>query len=282
MKYEKNRRRGARFLTGVLGLLLMLVLTGCGKMTPEKALARASAKSISKDAGEFRSDMLLKMDLQMAAQTMNMEMSATSEQTADPQDIHLNVSMDMGRYGKRDTEMYILSEEDRYIAYLNDGNKWTKQYLDAEQRKSKLDELSGFISEGFTNYVSGLENLTMTEEEAEGKKVYRIDSRISAESISGALKETLETMGVDPGSVDIGKLGSVSYRVWIEKKTFLPMRLEMDMTELMNAVLEESVKGSAAQGQVKVTQMLLNVKYYDYGQVGSIQPSEEAASARMQ
>ncbi len=281
-KMQKKGKAVKHLLSGLAGLMLILMMMGCGQMTPEKVLARATAKSISKEAGDFRSDMTLNMDMQVASQKISMDMNAVSEQTADPQNIHVNASLDMGRYGKENTEMYILSEDERYVAYLNDGSKWTKLYMDAEQRESKLDELNGFINEGFTNYVSGLVNLTMTEEEMEGKTAYRIDSTVTADAIADAMKESMESLGIDADKVDISKLGSVGYTVWVDKKTYLPIRLDMDMTELMSAVMEEAVKGSASQGQVKVTEMVLSVKYYDFGQVGTIEPSEEAASARMQ
>ncbi|MBO4336488.1 MAG: hypothetical protein J5842_00250 [Lachnospiraceae bacterium] len=259
-----------------------LVLSGCGKATPEKVLLKMSLKSASDDASNCKSTGEMNIDIQASQLAIKTDVTFDQESTAKPHNSHLTMTTDMGNLGKKSIEAYVMSEDSRYCVYYDNDGKWMKMYVNNEDLSGKLSELGLSTFSGFTNYSEGLQNLSMTEETLNGENVYRINADISLADAGDDVEDMINSLGLTNSSLDVSGLKNMKLNMWVYKKSYLPAKITLDMTDLMDQIMEESVKGTMAQGQVSVNTAVMTVSYSDYGKVGKITLSDEAKDARMQ
>jgi hypothetical protein len=277
MNQKNKKQKPIKFLYFTVILLILSFMTGCGASTPEGVMTKATTKSLKPEAKNYRSTLSMDMEIQIPSQTINANMTAKTEQSS-PDNIHLNMDMNMDVLGKSSAEAYVIKDGERYLVYMNTGDKWEKEYMDFDKMQSTLNNY-GLSQRGlFTDYARGLENATMTEESLDGKDCYKIVAQMPASNASTEMEEMLKNIGVD-NNYDISQFGNINVTYWIEKKTFYPSKIEFEMTELMKNVLEQAMKGSAAEGKMSYRKAIMTMTFSDYGQIGEIKPSEEASKA---
>ena len=277
MKQKHKKQISAKFLHLAVILLILSFLTGCGVSTPEGVMSKATTKSLKPESKNYRSTLSMDMEIQIPSKTINANMTAKTEQSS-PDNIHLNMDMNMDVLGKSSAEAYVIKDGERYLVYTNTGDKWQKEYMDFDTMQTTLNNYGMFKRGLFTDYARGLENATMTEENLDGKDCYKINAQMPASNASTEMEEMLQNIGIK-NDYDISKFGNINVSYWIEKKTFYPYKIEFDMTELMKNVLEQAMKGSAAEGKMSYRKAIMSMTFSDYGQIGEIKPSEEASKA---
>ncbi len=276
------RKRGIGVLLTGLAFLLM---TGCGgPKTPEDVIHRSAAEVLLKSADSYRTETTVNVEFQTSViGTINAVSTVTTEQTAKPANIHIKNVMDMGAQGRQEMEAYCMEEGDRFLFYLYDGKSWSKEYINPDDKAAKLENLDAMFTNGLVGYDTGLVNMTMTEEASDGKDAYKISADVSGETVSDELKSAVNDLGLTSGDIpfSLDQIPNGKIKFWIEKKTFLPLRATLDMTEMLKDIIDRTVQGTYAQDKIKLTNAVFDCRFYDYNQVGEIKLSDEAASARM-
>ena len=271
-----------RTMSLVAVVLCGMFLTGCAA-SPERVLTKASLKSASEEAGNYKMEGEVKLNALVGKRTFKTITTVEGEVNKSPDYAgSMKMSVDMGSMGKEDMDTYVVKENDMYVVYMKVKDKWTKQLINQSDLQKKLDELGIYDTGVFADYQNGVSNLSMVEESVDGKDCYKIKGTVSLADAADAADSFLSNLSMDSGSINLASLSSIKICYWIEKKTYLPVKITMDMRDMMQDAMEQSIQGTYAQGQVKISDANIEMKFHDYGSVGSITLPEEAKGALLQ
>lgn len=283
-------KKGIAVLLAAL-MLASVWLVGCGERSPEELWATAKENIVTAKSARLHMTMDMAFDLQGETTSMTMKMDEAC--TQDPLSAEVNMTMDMGSLGKMDTTMYLVQEGKEYVSYtkvsggiLGDEDVgWSqstidvtdlKQYNAMDNAKLYLDVLNSFQSAG---------------KEAIGSyNTIRYDGKVTGQDIS----KMLDTLGDNVSSMlstadastmaDLfSQLDGIPMSVWIDQKTALPVRYEMDLSDMVNQLMSTMINalGSLSSEAVdfQVSKARVTVECSDYNAVAPITVPQEVLDA---
>ena len=280
-------KKGIAVLLAAL-MLAGVWLVGCGERSPEELWATAKENIVTAKSARLHMTMDMAFDLQGETTSMTMKMDEAC--TQDPLSAEVNMTMDMGGLGKMDTTMYLVQEDGEYVNYMkmsggilgDEDVGWSrstidvtdlKQYNAMDNAKLYLDVLNSFQSAG---------------KEAIGShNTIRYDGKVTGQDIS----KMLDTLGDNVSSMlstadtstmaDLfSELDGIPMSVWIDQKTALPVRCEMDLSgmvnQLMGKMIDALVSLSSEAVDFQVSKARVTVECSDYNAVAPITVPQEA------
>lgn len=283
-------KKGIAVLLAAL-MLASVWLVGCGERSPEELWATAKENIVT--AKSVRLHMTMDMAFDLQGETTSMTMKMDEACTQDPLSAEVNMTMDMGGLGKMDTTMYLVQEGKEYVSYtkvsggiLDDQDVgWSqstidvtdlKQYNAMDNAKLYLDVLNSFQSAG---------------KEAIGSyNTIRYDGKVTGQDIS----KMLDTLGDNVSSMlstadastmaDLfSQLDGIPMSVWIDQKTALPVRYEMDLSGMVNQLMRTMINAlsslSSEAVDFQVSKARVTVECSDYNAVAPITVPQEVVDA---
>lgn len=283
-------KKGIAVLLAAL-MLASVWLVGCGERSPEELWAAAKENIVT--AKSVRLHMTMDMAFDLQGETTSMTMKMDEACTQDPLSAEVNMTMDMGSLGKMDTTMYLVQEGKEYVSYtkvsggiLGDEDVgWSqstidvtdlKQYNAMDNAKLYLDVLNSFQSAG---------------KEAIGSyNTIRYDGKVTGQDIS----KMLDTLGDNVSSMlstadastmaDLfSQLDGIPMSVWIDQKTALPVRYEMDLSDMVNQLMRTMINAlsslSSEAVDFQVSKARVTVECSDYNAVAPITVPQEVLDA---
>lgn len=283
-------KKGIAVLLAAL-MLASVWLVGCGERSPEELWATAKENIVTTKSARLHMTMDMAFDLQGETTSMTMKMEEAC--TQDPLSAEVTMTMDMGRLGKMDTTMYLVQEGKEYVSYtkvsggiLGDEDVgWSqstidvtdlKQYNAMDNAKLYLDVLNSFQSAG---------------KEAIGSyNTIRYDGKVTGQDIS----KMLDTLGDNVSSMlstsdastmaDLfSQLDGIPMSVWIDQKTALPVRYEMDLSGMVNQLMRTMINAlsslSSEAVDFQVSKARVTVECSDYNAVAPITVPQEVLDA---
>ena len=283
-------KKGIAVLLAAL-MLASVWLVGCGERSPEELWATAKENIVT--AKSVRLHMTMDMAFDLQGETTSMTMKMDEACTQDPLSAEVNMTMDMGGLGKMDTTMYLVQEGKEYVSYtkvsggiLGDEDVgWSrstidvtdlKQYNAMDNAKLYLDVLNSFQSAG---------------KEAIGSyNTIRYDGKVTGQDIS----KMLDTLGDNVSSMlstadastmaDLfSQLDGIPMSVWIDQKTALPVRYEMDLSGMVNQLMRTMINAlsslSSEAVDFQVSKARVTVECSDYNAVAPITVPQEVLDA---
>mgnify|MGYP002581313644 FL=1 len=283
-------KKGIAVLLAAL-MLASVWLVGCGERSPEELWATAKENIVTAKSARLHMTMDMAFDLQGETTSMTMKMDEAC--TQDPLSAEVNMTMDMGGLGKMDTTMYLVQEGKEYVSYtkvsggiLGDEDVgWSqstidvtdlKQYNAMDNAKLYLDVLNSFQSAG---------------KEAIGSyNTIRYDGKVTGQDIS----KMLDTLGDNVSSMlspsdastmaDLfSQLDGIPMSVWIDQKTALPVRYEMDLSGMVNQLMSTMINAlsslSSEAVDFQVSKARVTVECSDYNAVAPITVPQEVLDA---
>lgn len=283
-------KKGIAVLLAAL-MLASVWLVGCGERSPEELWAAAKENIVTTKSARLHMTMDMAFDLQGETTSMTMKMDEAC--TQDPLSAEVNMTMDMGGLGKMDTTMYLVQEGKEYVSYtkvsggiLGDEDVgWSqstidvtdlKQYNAMDNAKLYLDVLNSFQSAG---------------KEAIGSyNTIRYDGKVTGQDIS----KMLDTLGDNVSSMlstadastmaDLfSQLDGIPMSVWIDQKTALPVRYEMDLSGMVNQLMRTMINAlsslSSEAVDFQVSKARVTVECSDYNAVAPITVPQEVLDA---
>ena len=280
-------KKGIAVLLAAL-MLASVWLVGCGERNPDELWAAAKENIVTTKSARLHMTMDMAFDLQGETTSMTMKMEEAC--TQDPLSAEVNMTMDMGGLGKMDTTMYLVQEGKEYVSYtkvsggiLDDQDVgWSqstidvtdlKQYNAMDNAKLYLDVLNSFQSAG---------------KEAIGSyNTIRYDGKVTGQDIS----KMLDTLGDNVSSMlstadtstmaDL--LDGIPMSVWIDQKTALPVRYEMDLSGMVNQLMRTMINAlsslSSEAVDFQVSKARVTVECSDYNAVAPITVPQEVLDA---
>lgn len=283
-------KKGIAVLLAAL-MLASVWLVGCGERSPEELWAAAKENIVTTKSTRLHMTMDMAFDLQGETTSMTMKMDEAC--TQDPLSAEVNMTMDMGGLGKMDTTMYLVQEGKEYVSYTkvsggilgNEDVGWNqstidvtdlKQYNAMDNAKLYLDVLNSFQSAG---------------KEAIGSyNTIRYDGKVTGQDIS----KMLDTLGDNVSSMlstsdastmaDLfSQLDGIPMSVWIDQKTALPVRYEMDLSGMVNQLMRTMINAlsslSSEAVDFQVSKARVTVECSDYNAVAPITVPQEVLDA---
>ncbi len=283
----KQTNRTLRFTAAALTLTLGLGLTACGGTapaaeTPEEVLTKAQEAL----AGVTSMGYDMTMDLSMGAEGETLAISTVTraDTVLSPLAMKAEMEMDLGDLGETTSMTIYAKEQDgSYLTVVGTPDEagqmtWQSSSMDA---LGELENLSG--ADSMQLYLDSIQNFTQGESETvNGVEATRYDGVILGEDLSeviaasGALSQ-LDSLGMGEMSELFKGMGDLPVSLWIAKETYYPVKYEMDLTEMMQSILDKTLSEQlGADIGLTVEQAALSMTIRDINQVGEIEIPAEA------
>ena len=283
----KQTNRTLRFTAAALTLTLGLGLTACGGTapaaeTPEEVLTKAQEAL----AGVTSMGYDMTMDLSMGAEGETLAISTVTRADTVLSPLAMKAEMEIGLGdlgGTTSMTIYAKEQDGSYLTAVGTPDEagqmtWQSSSMDA---LGELENLSG--ADSMQLYLDSIQNFTQGESETvNGVEATRYDGVILGEDLSeviaasGALSQ-LDSLGMGEMSELFKGMGDLPVSLWIAKETYYPVKYEMDLTEMMQSILDKTLSEQlGADIGLTVEQAALSMTIRDINQVGEIEIPAEA------
>ena len=234
-------------------------------------------------------EMVLNMDMSVEADGESQSIESVTimdmECMTDPLKIKMEMEMDMGEAGSMTMSIYgDVDENGNYVMYMFDGTSWIAQEvsefdLEAYNAQSSMEAQIGDTS------VYVLEGT----EKVDGKEAYKYSYTMTGDEMKEALSDagaldSLSQLGLSESDAYgmLDGLGEIVTYVYVDAETYYPIKYEMDMTEIMDALYAAMLEalGEQVEGlSMSVSKMELVMTCSNYNGISDITVPEEALSA---
>lgn len=268
-------KRLKRFTILLLVMAMMLMFSGCGKMTARILAAKMAVAVARKPMTQEKIVMEFEMSIGVRGITLNLDMDMTMDMimSMDPYRAYTNMDMTMEMLGQSysdSMEMYIQEEEGTMTSYsyTASADRWAKQTVELTENMKTVDYT--WLKE------KAAEDLILAEEtQAIGDhEVYVLSCTVTGAEMremmsnGGSMQKALEEAGLS--DFDMSAL-TVPMVMYIDTKTYLPVQMEMEiqgMSELMAGMMDALLGADAASLGMeieigKVTAVCTDIGYDD-------------------
>lgn len=279
-KDEKRMRRIKPALCALMTLFLLLSLCACGGASPEQRLAAAAERLERAGSLSYAVD----MDMRLGAEGRSRETKLASRVSvsSEPAAVYYeSVTAVDDAYFSEYTVCAVPAGE-RYCAYINLNGEWARQELSAE-------ELASYdLRSNIGLWTSGLSSVTVGGSELiDGRRATRYDCVVGPEGVDAIMAGSgayaaLPVLGLsrERATEVLSGLGELSYSVWIDDRLGLPLRYDIDMTDIMDQFLQNIAPAALSDVAVSVERLTVCLSLSDYDAVEPIELPPEALGAK--
>lgn len=289
-----------RIAAVLLCLAMLLALAACGSF--EQRMLRAASKLEKLQSYHSDSEMTLDVGLSLMGQSMDMDVKLSAASDVD--------KANRQRYSIMSTELmgesmeilsYVMAgeEEGSFDSYIStdSGASWQHGTVTADELK---EVTNAFTAEWPTEFlVESAKSFTENgKETVNGSQATRFDGLLEGEAVGRAVEDSgvLDSFGdalpLDLSAVFDKMSGSIPVSIWVDDKSGMLVRYDMDMTEVfasvwdtMLAELMESEElgdlGDLSQLglEMELRKMFVSITLSDFDAVGEIVLPEAAKAA---
>ena len=283
-------RKEKRILAFVLLAAMLLCLSGCGSF--ESQITKAAKKMDALQSFHFDMDMQLEMSVTMLGESvdMDMDMDVSADMQLQPMCAKMDMTVDM--LGESTHVLsYVEQDGTDYVSYssTNDSVFWEKETMTLDE----FAALGGDVEQSMQMFIACADSFEKTgTEQVNGADATRYDGEISGESVRTAVASGMtfgamsEGLDLDMEELDDADLGSIPCSLWIDNKSRMLVRYDMDMTQVMGAVVgslkeamleKEGLEG--ADMDLSIGKVTTSVVLSRFDQVDEIQIPEGVKAA---
>ena len=245
---------GKRTAAFALSAALALSLAACGSGTEKSTGDIATALEKINAVKSLEATMVMEMDMSLMGQSMETETAMNMVCFNDPMKLKADMTMDMGELGSFTMNMYAAMDGDNYTVYMNDGSAWTSETVDMSylQQYDAQESMNLYLESGDDYTLEGTEEINgSTANKFTG--VIRGDALEEVLAASGATSSLESSVGDLDLSELYSDLGDLPITVWVDQESSYPVRYAMDMTELMQGIMETSMAAAGGEGDISGT-----------------------------
>lgn len=274
---------GKRTAAIALGILLAVSMTACGG-TEEAAGDIPTALEKINAIKSLDATMVMEMDMSIMDQTMETETTMNMSCFNDPMKLKADMTMDMGQLGSMNMSMYAAMDGDNYTVYLYDGTAWTTQAADV----SALQQYDA--QESMNLYLESADDYTQDgTEEINGSTANKFTGVIRGDALEEVLAASGATSSLESsvGDLDLADLysdlGDLPVTVWVDQESGYPVRYAMDMTEMMQGIMEKAMAASGSEtdtsAMVTMDKVTMVMDCFNFDNAADFEIPEEALTA---
>ena len=234
-------------------------------------------------------EMVLNMDMSVEADGESQSIESVTimdmECMTDPLKIKMEMEMDMGEAGSMNMSIYgDVDENGNYVMYMFDGTSWISQEV-SEFDLEEYNAMSSMEAQIGDTSVYVLEGT----EKVDGKEAYKYSYTMTGDEMKEALSDagaldSLSQLGLSESDAYgmLDGLGEIVEYVYVDAETYYPIKYEMDMTEIMDALYAAMLEalGEQVEGlSMSVSKMELVMTCSNYNGISDITVPEEALAA---
>lgn len=268
---------------------MTILVSGCGGSgmdTAEIEALLSKAKTTMATVESMAAEMTMEMDMGMNGETIETTTLAKIRSQQNPLKMVMDMSMVMSDGTEVDQMQMYAAEEDGHLhTYMSTADTWYAETLE-------LGELSQYnAEENMDLYLDNITDVTSGgQEEINGAKATKITGVITGdameEAIAGSgLTASAQSMGISEEMMaDLyDELGDLPVSLWIDAEGYV-LKYELDMTEMMQKVMNESMKAMGASEEdllVEIEKTAITMVCGDFNEVEEIVIPEAAMRVPM-
>ena len=275
------KKTPARILAAAIALLLAISLSACGDSF-ESAMARALSEM--QDVESLHMDMVMSLDMSLSAEGQTLDMPISMDMSMDtinePLTAHATMNMNVMQQPVG-VEYYLEQSGENYQMYANmDGGGWESMSMD-ETELGQFSAVDGV--EFYLQCASAFEKVG--EEEVRGATASRYDGEIPADMLAEALERSgaysmVEGLGVSEDSTE-GLTSGMGLSIYLDNETGLPVRYDIDMTDLMREMMEATLAAVGAGDAMswEIGEASVSVTLSEFNGIDAIEIPDDARGA---
>lgn len=258
-------KKAKRILVFAILAAMLLSLCGCGMFRTR--VAKAAIKMSKLDSLHADVEMQIGMGISVLGQDVNADATVTggADIQRDPERVYVNLMAEVAGF-EQNLLFYGVGRDDGFDVYssADSGESWTKDSIenDDSSKSSKADGKSVFLllsdsAASFKEYGK---------EKVNGSDAIRYNGKITSDELRQALelanaKQALEeSLDVELDDDVFEDLGDVPVSIWIDVKSGMIVRVEMDMSDVMQGLVPVLVDKAMEKTDVGIG---VNTKVYE-------------------
>ena len=258
-------KKTKRILVFAILAAMLLSLCGCGMFRTH--VAKAAIKMSKLDSLHADVEMQIGMGISLLGQDVNADAAITggADIQRDPERVYVNLMAEVAGF-EQNLLFYGVGRDDGFDVYssADSGESWTKDSIenDDSSKSSKADGKSVFLllsdsAASFKEYGK---------EKVNGSDTIRYNGKITSDELRQALelanaKQALEErLDVELDDDVFEDLGDVPVSIWIDVKSGMIVRIEMDMSDVMQGLVPVLVDKAMEKTDVGIG---VNTKVYE-------------------
>lgn len=258
-------KKAKRILVFAILAAMLLSLCGCGMFRTR--VAKAAIKMSKLESLHADVEMQIGMGISLLGQDVNADATVTggADIQRDPERVYVNLMAEVAGF-EQNLLFYGVGRDDGFDVYssADSGDSWTKGSVedDDSSKSSKADGKSLFLllsdsAASFKEYGK---------EKVNGSDAIRYNGKITSDELRQALeladvKQSLEeSLDVELDDDVFEDLGDVPVSIWIDVKSGMIVRVEMDMSDVMQGLVPVLVDKAMEKTDVGIG---VNTKVYE-------------------
>ena len=258
-------KKAKRILVFAILAAMLLSLCGCGMFRTH--VAKAAIKMSKLDSLHADIEMQIGMGISVLGQDVNADAAITggADIQRDPERVYVNLMAEVAGF-EQNLLFYGVGRDGGADVYssADSGDSWTKDSIenDDSSKSSKADGKSVFLllsdsAASFKEYGK---------EKVNGSDAIHYNGKITSDELKQALeladvKQSLEeSLDVELDDDIFEDLGDVPVSIWIDVKSGMIVRVEMDMSDVMQGLVPVLVDKAMEKTDVGIG---VNTKIYD-------------------
>lgn len=258
-------KKAKRIIVFAILAAMLLSLCGCGMFRTR--VAKAAIKMSKLESLHADVEMQIGMGISVLGQDVNADADVTGgvDIQRDPERVYVNMTAEVAGF-EQNLLLYAVGRDGGADVYssADGGESWTKGSIenDDSSKSSKADGKSLFLllsdsAASFKEYGK---------EKINGSDAIRYKGEITSDELKQALelanvKQSLEeSLDVELDDDVFADLGSVPVSIWIDEKSGMIVRVEMDMSDVMQGLVPVLVDKSLEKADIGIG---VNTKVYD-------------------
>ena len=258
-------KKAKRILVFAILAAMLLSLCGCGMFRTH--VAKAAIKMSKLESLHADVEMQIGMGISVLGQDVNADATVTggADIQRDPERVYVNMNAEVAGF-EQNMLLYAVGRDGGADVYYSadSGESWTKDSIenDDSSKSSKADGKSVFLllsdsAASFKEYGK---------EKVNGSDAIRYNGKITSDELKQALeladvKQSLEeSLDVELDDDVFEDLGDVPVSIWIDVKSGMIVRVEMDMSDVMQGLVPVLVDKAMEKTDVGIG---VNTKVYD-------------------
>ena len=258
-------KKAKRILVFAILAAMLLSLCSCGMFRTH--VAKAAIKMSKLDSLHADVEMQIGMGISVLGQDVNADAAITggADIQRDPERVYVNMNAEVAGF-EQNMLLYAVGRDGGADVYssADSGESWTKDSIenDDSSKNSKADGKSLFLllsdsAASFKEYGK---------EKVNGSDAIRYNGKITSDELKQALeladvKQSLEeSLDVELDDDVFEYLGDVPVSIWIDVKSGMIVRVEMDMSDVMQGLVPVLVDKAMEKADIGIG---VNTKVYE-------------------
>lgn len=280
---KKMKRRFAL----LLALAMLLSLSACGSF--EKKMTKAAAKMSKLESMHVDVNVQADMELAVMGQSTAMDIQMTAGIDMNKEPLTMKLDINLSTVGvEQKLQGYVFRQGDEYmVAISTDGGKtYEKQTADMDDGSASVSMKDSVKL--LSDYADSFEE--MGQEQISGYTATRYDGEITAAQLAEAIEIANAEKALEDGldmELDedaLARIGSIPTSIWLDNKSGMIVRYEMDMTAFMQTVMEKTVAEALLgetelqnlQMELELSKAVVTMDFSQFNNVPAIEIPEEA------